>query len=273
LEQQQCDISGWLLKKRRKKLQGWAKRWFELSNTGVLSYSTTPEGVTRGSIQILLSTITLNPKQRIIHIDSGSTLYHLRCQTDQDYTNWTAAFKVYKEKEPVPVIIDDNVPSDLDYAGADRICSEIDKGLGLADSLYSAMALHERNTQHYKNDGRAMDSAMCEESQHIYYMVQKQASQWKRLKELMQRMLQADASLLQLSRVQSNSKISSHLKPDYGNDDTHSSRNSIMSDQFYDAESAILTFDEDEDDYAVGIVSGSSSTYTTEEEQGIKHFV
>jgi hypothetical protein len=101
-------------------------------------------------------------------------------------------------------------------------------------------------------------------------MVQEQALQWKRLKELMQRMLQADASLLQLSRVQSNSKISGHLKLDYGNEDAHSSRNSIISDQFYDAESAILTFDEDEDDYTIGIVSGSSSTYTTEEEQGTR---
>ncbi|KAI8141248.1 Oxysterol-binding protein-domain-containing protein [Fennellomyces sp. T-0311] len=96
LGQQHHDMSGWLLKKKRKKMQGWAKRWFQLSPSGVLSYSTSPNGVTRGSIQIMLATISSNPDQRLIHIDSGTMLYHLKTLTTDDHDKWTSAFRAYR---------------------------------------------------------------------------------------------------------------------------------------------------------------------------------
>ncbi|KAI8991539.1 Oxysterol-binding protein-domain-containing protein [Mycotypha africana] len=85
-------ISGWLLKKRRKKMQGYAKRWFSLSHTGALSYSTAVNSVSRGSIQILVSTISYTPNLRQINIDSGTMIYHLKAMTETDYHEWQRAF-------------------------------------------------------------------------------------------------------------------------------------------------------------------------------------
>lgn len=87
------NLSGWLLKKKRKRMQGWAKRWFSLSSTGVLSYCTSQGSVIRGSIQILVSTISYNPKLRQIHIDSGTMIYHLKSLTESDYDLWCTALK------------------------------------------------------------------------------------------------------------------------------------------------------------------------------------
>lgn len=106
-------VSGWLLKKKRKKLQGtshiqtwgiksltqvigWARRWFQLSASGVLSYSTSPASVTRGSIQILVATISINPLQRLIHIDSGTMLYHLKTLNAEDQAKWTNALREFR---------------------------------------------------------------------------------------------------------------------------------------------------------------------------------
>ncbi|KAK4514102.1 JmjC domain-containing histone demethylation protein 1 [Mucor velutinosus] len=82
------DMCGWLLKKRRKRMQGWAKRWFELSSTGVLSYSVRNGDIKRGSLQIMLATISIAPKQRTIHIDSGTTTFHLKALSADDFDRW-----------------------------------------------------------------------------------------------------------------------------------------------------------------------------------------
>jgi hypothetical protein len=87
------EVSGWLLKKKRKRMQGWAKRWFSLSSSGVLSYSASQGSVTRGSIQILVATISYNPKLRQIHIDSGTMIYHLKTLTESDYDLWCTALR------------------------------------------------------------------------------------------------------------------------------------------------------------------------------------
>ncbi|KAI9482535.1 Oxysterol-binding protein-domain-containing protein [Zychaea mexicana] len=100
---QQQPVSGWLLKKKRKKMQGWAKRWFQLSASGVLSYSTSPASVRRGSIQILVATISINPLQRLIHIDSGTMIYHLKTLTAEDQAKWTKALRDYRTTPPAPV--------------------------------------------------------------------------------------------------------------------------------------------------------------------------
>ncbi|KAG1110776.1 hypothetical protein G6F42_015228 [Rhizopus arrhizus] len=67
---------------------GWAKRWFELSSTGVLSYSVRSGDIKRGSLQIMLATISIAPKQRTIHIDSGTTTFHLKALSADDFDQW-----------------------------------------------------------------------------------------------------------------------------------------------------------------------------------------
>ncbi|KAM3579255.1 Oxysterol-binding protein 3 [Umbelopsis sp. WA50703] len=95
---EQTELAGWILKKRRKKMQGWAKRWFNLSSTGVLSYSIHNKSICRGSIQIFLSTISVNPQQSLIHIDSGTMIYHLKTLTPEDFEKWTKALRFHKSQ-------------------------------------------------------------------------------------------------------------------------------------------------------------------------------
>ncbi|CAO3589002.1 unnamed protein product [Absidia cylindrospora] len=87
------DMAGYLLKKRRKRMQGWAKRWFELLPNGTLSYSVAPGGIKRGSIQIAMTMITIYPKQRTIHLDTGTTVYHLKALTKEDFDKWVDEFR------------------------------------------------------------------------------------------------------------------------------------------------------------------------------------
>ncbi|KAI0232124.1 Oxysterol-binding protein 3 [Massospora cicadina] len=52
-------ISGWVLKKKRKRMQGWAKRWCSVKD-GTLSYAKDENSVVRGSIQIPHSVATFD---------------------------------------------------------------------------------------------------------------------------------------------------------------------------------------------------------------------
>ncbi|KAF9954650.1 hypothetical protein BGZ65_003889 [Modicella reniformis] len=59
-------MSGWLLKKKRKRMQGWAKRW-----------------------------------SRMIHIDSGTMLYHLKALSEDEYSDWIEAMKKAKHSNSI----------------------------------------------------------------------------------------------------------------------------------------------------------------------------
>ncbi|ORZ26146.1 Oxysterol-binding protein-domain-containing protein, partial [Absidia repens] len=87
-------LAGWLLKKRRKKMQGWAKRWFQLTCSGTLSYSFSPTTKVRGLVHIPMSIITSKPKALAFHINTGNnTYYHLKAFTTDEYANWATHFK------------------------------------------------------------------------------------------------------------------------------------------------------------------------------------
>ncbi|KAF9155877.1 hypothetical protein BG015_008239 [Linnemannia schmuckeri] len=92
------EMTGWLLKKKRKRMQGWAKRWFQIDN-GILSYSKTQHGPCRGKVHLVLSTVTVSKASNMIHIDSGTMLYHLKALTVEDYRAWMSVIKAFKESE------------------------------------------------------------------------------------------------------------------------------------------------------------------------------
>jgi hypothetical protein len=75
---------------------GWAKRWFELSNSHVLSYSVRKGDIKRGSLQIQLATISTSQQQLTIHLDSGTTLFHLKALSDESFDTW---FNCIRAKE------------------------------------------------------------------------------------------------------------------------------------------------------------------------------
>ncbi|KAH8926952.1 hypothetical protein BT69DRAFT_1347639 [Atractiella rhizophila] len=98
-------LKGYLLKKKSKRLQGFARRHFTLSNTGVLSYSFTPDTPARQRVNIHHCTISVPhpppPSQhpqppghvprtpRSFNIDTGREVWHLRALNEADFDLWT----------------------------------------------------------------------------------------------------------------------------------------------------------------------------------------
>ncbi|KAJ2882851.1 Oxysterol-binding protein 3 [Coemansia aciculifera] len=99
-------MSGWLLKKKRKRMQGWANRWFTIQGHWLL-YSTTEGGVSRAKIDLVNAVISISKEDRAITVDSDEGFMQLRAQTDADFTAWVAALQMVKEQAvAVPPTID-----------------------------------------------------------------------------------------------------------------------------------------------------------------------
>jgi Sec-independent protein translocase protein TatA len=77
---------------------GWAKRWFQIDN-GILSYSKIQNGPCRGKVHLVLSTVTVSQASNMIHIDSGTMVYHLKALTSDEYRTWTSIIKEFKSAE------------------------------------------------------------------------------------------------------------------------------------------------------------------------------
>ncbi|KAL4783926.1 Oxysterol-binding protein-domain-containing protein [Aspergillus varians] len=87
--------TGLLLKRRRKRHQGWARRFFSLDfKTSTLSYFHDPNSATlRGSIPLNLAAVACNEKSREISIDSGTEVWHLRARDDTEFVSWKGALE------------------------------------------------------------------------------------------------------------------------------------------------------------------------------------
>ncbi|GAA5890800.1 hypothetical protein JCM5296_003422 [Sporobolomyces johnsonii] len=93
-------MEGFLLKKKRKKMQGMARRYFRLSQSGALAYSFNPNSPIRDSIFISLAFISASRKHRTLHIDGGNTVYHCKALTLADFDRWAAALKQFISVAP-----------------------------------------------------------------------------------------------------------------------------------------------------------------------------
>ncbi|KAL8718937.1 MAG: hypothetical protein Q9225_003999 [Loekoesia sp. 1 TL-2023] len=90
------SFTGVLQKRRRKKHQGFARRFFSLDfSTSTLSYyhdrNTT---ALRGAIPLSLAAIGANAKTRDISIDSGAEIWHLRALNLKDFEAWKNALEL-----------------------------------------------------------------------------------------------------------------------------------------------------------------------------------
>lgn len=89
-----------LLKKRRKKLQGYVKRFFILNfKYGTLSYFKTNDNKLRGQMPIIHSIISANSKTREIFIDSGMEVWDLKTLNNKDFESWVNAFNAVKRNQ------------------------------------------------------------------------------------------------------------------------------------------------------------------------------
>lgn len=87
--------TGLLLKRRRKKGQGYARRFFSLDfATCTLSYyHDRNSSALRGAVPLSLAAIAADETRREISIDSGAEVWHLKASNDKDFTGWARALE------------------------------------------------------------------------------------------------------------------------------------------------------------------------------------
>ncbi|EXJ85764.1 hypothetical protein A1O1_06132 [Capronia coronata CBS 617.96] len=87
--------TGVLHKRRRKKHQGYARRFFCLDlTTATLSYyRDRNSSALRGAIPLSLAAIAANAKSREFTIDSGAEIWHLKASNESDFEEWKSALE------------------------------------------------------------------------------------------------------------------------------------------------------------------------------------
>lgn len=91
-------FTGVLHKRRRKKHQGYARRFFSLDFTSsTLSYYHNRNTLAlRGAVPLYLAAIGANADTRQISIDSGAEIWHLKAASQKDFEAWTNALELAK---------------------------------------------------------------------------------------------------------------------------------------------------------------------------------
>ncbi|KAK5992373.1 Oxysterol-bindinghomolog C23H4.01c-like protein [Cladobotryum mycophilum] len=86
---------GTLSKRRRKKGQGYARRFFSLDySTCTLSYYyNRSSSALRGAIPLSLAAIAADERRREISIDSGAEVWHLKAPNDREFQEWAHALE------------------------------------------------------------------------------------------------------------------------------------------------------------------------------------
>jgi hypothetical protein len=94
-------ITGILLKKRRKRLQGYGRRYFSLDyKYGLLNYFLDQKSsLLRGSMPIQLCVISAKEQSRDIFIDSGMEVWSLRALTPADFDTWVQALDLARHAQ------------------------------------------------------------------------------------------------------------------------------------------------------------------------------
>ncbi|KAH0838476.1 Oxysterol-binding protein-domain-containing protein [Lanmaoa asiatica] len=90
---QDIVCQGWLLKKRRKKMQGFARRYFVLHQSGTLSYSLDPKHPVRDRIFLPHAALSTVVGRKDIHLDSSTATFHIKCLSSEDFNAWMTAFR------------------------------------------------------------------------------------------------------------------------------------------------------------------------------------
>lgn len=87
--------TGILHKRRRKRHQGFARRFFSLDfSSGTLSYyHDRNSSALRGAVPLSLAAIGANADTREISVDSGAEVWHLRALTHADFQSWKEALE------------------------------------------------------------------------------------------------------------------------------------------------------------------------------------
>ncbi|ODQ80637.1 hypothetical protein BABINDRAFT_34447 [Babjeviella inositovora NRRL Y-12698] len=112
-------LQGVLSKKRRKRHQGFVKRFFILSfKYGILSYylMKNPTNL-RGNMPIKHCIISANEESREIVIDSGLEIWDLKAATREEWAVWVSAFNTVKQGAPRRPVTFAQPDTDMQAAG------------------------------------------------------------------------------------------------------------------------------------------------------------
>lgn len=87
---------GILHKRRRKRGQGYARRYFSLdyASCTLSYYYNARSSALRGAIPLSLAAISADERRREISIDSGAEIWHLRALNAKDFEEWTSALEL-----------------------------------------------------------------------------------------------------------------------------------------------------------------------------------
>ena len=128
-------LSGYLLKKKRGPLQGFGRRYFTLTVSGILSYSFLKEGPTRDCVRINEAFIHASRRKRELHIDSDQGLWQLKLLDGGDFDRWTNALRTFMGGATQPI-----------GAGFARVNQPANDGVGgsaLEDALNAVAGLSD----------------------------------------------------------------------------------------------------------------------------------
>ena len=103
--------TGVLQKLRRKKHQGYARRFFclDFTSSTLSYYRDRNSSALRGAIPLSLAAISANSKSREISIDSGAELWHLKASNNADFLAWKQALATATRMMLEPKPQDDNL--------------------------------------------------------------------------------------------------------------------------------------------------------------------
>lgn len=76
-------------------MQGFARRYFVLHQSGTLSYSISPKHPVRDQILISQAALSTAVGRKDIHIDSSNATFHIKCLTTDDFNTWMSAFRKF----------------------------------------------------------------------------------------------------------------------------------------------------------------------------------
>ncbi|KAK9476825.1 Oxysterol-binding protein-domain-containing protein [Lipomyces japonicus] len=147
-------FQGVLLKKRRKKLQGYARRYFKLdSNAGMLSYyHDASSSVLRGSIPLAIAAISVKLQTREIYIDSGAEIWNLRATSQDDFDQWRAALEKSRSRA-LNFANHEELPS----SSLPPLSEESPSGLTPSNTF----SLHDRNSSRLNDIGQKLREALA----------------------------------------------------------------------------------------------------------------
>lgn len=149
-------FSGVLSKRRRKRHQGYARRFFSLDYTSsTLSYyQNRNSSALRGAIPLSLAAIGANTGTREISIDSGAEIWHLRAANQAEFETWTKALEraskmLIKSRSPNDLKSDSqNLSSHAPIPHDDGDWAEVEGLVGRIAGTRDAVRRLAQNTEH-----------------------------------------------------------------------------------------------------------------------------